>query len=194
MAANIRFAKITDAEAIQAIYAPIVRDTVFCFETEVPGVEEIRRRIQSTMLKYPWLVCETNDKVVGYVYASANRPRAAYQWSVEVSAYVHTKVRRSGIAKGLYTSLFEMLRLLGYFNAYAGITLPNTGSVGLHENMGFKPIGVYKSVGYKLGAWHDVGWWQLVLKEYTPDPIVPLPLNSMQYSLATRAGLPLLKI
>jgi L-amino acid N-acyltransferase YncA len=98
-----------------------------------------------------------------------------------------------GVGRALYTSLFECLRLQGYYNAYAGITLPNSASVGLHEALGFSPVGVYQKVGYKFGVWHDVGWWQMALHERVPDPALPVRLPEAmmlsEWNAALRAGL-----
>ena len=123
-------------------------------------IEQIVSRITTTTMQFPWLVCAAGDQVLGYVYAGKHRSRSAYQWSVDVTVYVHVDARRRGIARALYTVLFKLLAAQGFYNAYAGIALPNPGSVAVHEAMGMVPIGVYKQVGYKLGAWHDVGWWQ----------------------------------
>ena len=109
-----------------------------------------------------------------------HRERKAYQWSVDTSAYVHPEYWRRGIGRGLYRSLFEILSAQGFMNAYAAIALPNAGSVGLHESVGFRPVGVYRSVGYKLGAWHDVGWWQLGLRNHEPSPSEPVDLVTVQ--------------
>ena len=92
--------------------------------------------------------------------------------------YVGEKFRGRGVASALYTSLLEGLRILGYFNAYAGISLPNPASVNLHERMGFKPIGVFPSAGFKLGRWHDVGFWRLTLQKHAPEPLPPNPNNT----------------
>ncbi len=176
--ALIRFALERDAAQIQAIYSPIVSQTATSFEMEPPSIDEIRRRITDTLLHLPWLVCEHQGQVLGYAYASRHRVRAAYQWSVDVSVYVHAEARRMGIGRAAYHSLFQILRRQGFYNAYAGIALPNPASVGLHESVGFKPLGVYKEVGFKFGAWHDVGWWWLLLqpKAIPPQPPVDLPL------------------
>jgi L-amino acid N-acyltransferase YncA len=115
--------------------------------------------------------------------------RAAYQWSVDVSVYIHAQVRRSGVGRGLYRSLFALLVLQGFYQAYAGITLPNPASVGLHESLGFQPVGVYRAVGYKLGAWHDVGWWQLTLQARVPAPEPPLKTSVVCESAAWRTAL-----
>ncbi len=162
---QIRGATPDDAEAILAIYAPVVRDTTISFELEPPTVEDMRGRIVSTTAQLPWLVAvDESDAVVGYAYAGKHRERAAYQWSVDVTAYVHPERRERGIGKALYGRLFELLTAAGYCQAFAGIALPNVASVALHESVGFVPIGIYRNVGFKHGAWRDVGWWQRQLQ------------------------------
>ncbi len=165
----IRLAAEHDAEQIQAIYALVVRGAAISFELEPPTVSEMRQRIIKTLERLPWVVCEHSGEIRGYAYASLHRTRAAYQWAVDVSVYVHDHARRSGVGSASYGALLKILDIQGYYNAYAGITLPNPASVNFHESMGFQPVGVYRSVGYKLGSWHDVGWWQLTLRE----PILP---------------------
>jgi phosphinothricin acetyltransferase len=174
---TIRLATSGDALQILAIYAPFVEHTATSFETEVPSLDEMRKRIEGTLAHFPWLVLECGEAIAGYAYASAHRSRPAYQWSVDVSVYVHPDYRRRKVAKALYTSLLEILILQGYYNAFAGIALPNAASVGFHEAMGFQPIGVYRAVGYKLDAWHDVGWWQRTLREAAGAPAPPQPLR-----------------
>jgi phosphinothricin acetyltransferase len=112
---------------------------------------------------HEWLVAERDGAVVGYAYGGTHRSRAAYRWTVEVSAYIDRAAQRAGLGRLLYADLFERLRARGFRLLVAGITLPNEPSVGLHEAMGFELVGVYKNVGYKAGRWWDVGWWQLDL-------------------------------
>lgn len=163
---NIRTATPADAAAVAAIYDPVVRDTTISFETEPPGEAEMRSRIEKTLASLPWLVAEdAAGAVCGYAYASKHRERAAYQWSVDVTVYVREDMRGQGVGRALYGRLLAVLADLGYCQAFAGIALPNAGSVGLHEAMGFKAIGVYRDVGFKHGAWRDVGWWQKPLHE-----------------------------
>jgi L-amino acid N-acyltransferase YncA len=187
--ATIRLATERDAEQIAAIYAPNVTDTVISFEFEAPTVDEMRRRIEGTLRRYPWLVCERRGRVLGYAYAGAHGTRAAYQWSVDVSVYVHEDARRAGVGRALYASLFAALELQGFYNVYAGATLPNPASVGLHESVGFRRVGVYRGVGYKLGAWHDVVWWHLPLRERVANPDTPADLPSVADSEAWHAAL-----
>lgn len=175
----IRLARAGDARGIVAIYAPIVRDTVISFETRVPTVEEMAGRVEKTLATHPWLVEERDGQVVGYAYATQHRAREAYQWSVDVSCYVHPDARGQGIGAALYRALLGVLRKQGYHCAYAGIALPNPASVRLHESVGFTPVGIYRESGYKLGAWRDTGWWQRRLGEAPPDPDPPTPLAQL---------------
>lgn len=157
---EIRIAGPEDAAAIQAIYAPIVLHTAISFEEVAPSAEEMRQRIETTLHTYPYFVAVQQGRVVGYAYASQHRARAAYRWAVDVTVYVAERQRRSGIGRQLYDVLLPVLKQLGYRSAYAGISLPNEGSVGLHERLGFQHIGTFSQVGFKLGAWHDVGYWR----------------------------------
>jgi phosphinothricin acetyltransferase len=108
-----------------------------------PAPEEIARRIQNITQQWPWLVLEDDEVVAGYAYASRHRERAAYGWAVDTAVYVSHRFQRHGVGRALYTTLFSLLRKQGFFKACAGITLPNTASIGLHEAMGFKLVGVY---------------------------------------------------
>jgi L-amino acid N-acyltransferase YncA len=180
MSVRIRLAHDGDAEAIAAIYRPVVENTAISFETVAPDRHEMSRRLSETMTEYPWLVCERDRQVAGYAYATRHRVRAAYQWSVDTSVYIDDAHKRSGVGRGLYQSLFAILAAQGFFNAFAGIALPNPASVGLHEAMGFEKLGVYRTVGFKLGEWHDVGWWQLQLRPDERTPVAPLALADVQ--------------
>lgn len=170
----IRLAKPTDAAAILDIYAPYISYTSLTFETEVPPIVDFAKRISSYLENWPWLVYEKNDLVIGYAYASRYRERTAYQWSVECSVYIHPDHHRKGVAKVLYTNLFTILKMQGFTTVYAVINLPNDQSVAFHENMGFKYFATYEKVGYKLGKWKNVGWWQLQLNEYIDEPAAPV--------------------
>ncbi len=168
---QIRPARASDAAAVHAIYAPLVSGSAITFETDPPGVQEMAQRISDTLPLLPWLVgLDAAGQVNGYVYAAPHAERAAYRWTVTVSAYVRADARRRGVARALYGALLLELVALGYCRACAGITLPNAASVALHEGMGFRPVGVFPAVGHKLGRWHDVGWWQLALQQRDPPP------------------------
>ncbi|MBN9528559.1 MAG: N-acetyltransferase [Alphaproteobacteria bacterium] len=184
MAYEIRMAREADASAIQAIYAPLVRDTAISFEDEPPSVAEMARRIRETLAVYPYLVAEEEGGVLGYVYAGPHRARAAYRWSVDVTAYVAAGGRRRGVGRALYGVLMDTLTRQGFHAAYAGIALPNDASVALHEAVGFEALGVYREVGFKHGRWHDVGWWRRPLARATP-PAEPATFMQVWRSLGT---------
>jgi L-amino acid N-acyltransferase YncA len=159
---KIRPASSADAQVILEIYGPYVTDTAISFEEEPPSVEEMAERIETSHL---WLVAEDDPGLVGYAYAGPFHPRPAYRWSVEVSIYLAPEAIGRGIGKELLRELLDGLRAKGFVNAFAGTTLPNPASVALFESFGFEKIAHQRKVGYKLGEWHDVGWWQLRFPE-----------------------------
>jgi phosphinothricin acetyltransferase len=170
---TIRMASPNDAAACAAIYAPYVRDTPVSFEAEPPDATEMGRRLLAALPMYPWLVVEDEGRVLGYAYGSSHNPRAAYRFSADSSVYVDVGARRRGFGRRLYRVLFALLERQGFVAVHAGITLPNAASVALHESFGFEPVGVYQRVGFKLGSWHDVGWWQRPLAPRSAPPPEP---------------------
>ena len=176
---EIRLADPDDARAIQAIYAPVVAATPISFETEPPAPGVMADRIAECLPTYPWLVAVEQGAVAGYAYANRLAPRAAYRWSVETSVYVAGGFQRRGVGGALYACLLEVLRLQGYRQALAGIALPNPASVALHEAAGFRPAARYRAVGWKLGTWHDVGWWQRDLHGAGEPPAEPRPVDQL---------------
>jgi L-amino acid N-acyltransferase YncA len=189
MASHIRFAQLTDAAGILAIYAPYCESTCVSFEIVAPTVEQIQERISRITADYPWLVGEIDGQIVGYVYASRHHERAAYRWSVDVAVYVAAGHQRRGVGRILYETLFSILLEQGHFKVFAGITLPNESSVGLHESLGFRPAAVFRGVGHKFGRWLDVGWWQRDLQLERDNPTDPYPFSSMRDSPAVVTAL-----
>jgi len=175
----IRLVHTDDCVSLLDIYGPYIADTTVTFEYEIPDADAFKERIRNISGTYPWLVCELNGKIVGYAYASRHRERAAYQWSVDLSVYMDPEYHRNYIAKALYSALTKILKLQGYYNAYAGITLPNEKSERFHESFGFKLIGVYENVGYKFGKWLDVGWYWLKIAEHIDEPPNPKPITEI---------------
>src|ERR1700740_265207 len=177
---RLRLAAPADAAQIAAIYAPFCLETAISFETTAPDEATMRERISILTQRYPWLVAvsETGD-VLGYAYAGKHRERAAYRWSVDFTAYLAPEAKGRGIATELYRALVKVCQSLGYYRAFAGITLPNEASVRLHEKIGFQPIGVYRRVGFKLGKWHDVGWWSLDLLAEEDAPKEPQSMRKI---------------
>jgi L-amino acid N-acyltransferase YncA len=176
---EIRLATPADAIAIRAIYAPIVTLTPITFELEPPTVEEMAARVTAVLPTYPWLVLTDGAGVAGYAYGHAYQPRPAYRWSVETSVYIADGRRGAGLGGALYGSLLDVLALQGYRQALAGVALPNPASVSLHEACGFRLTGVQERLGWKLGAWHDVGWFQRELGPDSGAPAAPIDVNRL---------------
>ena len=168
----IRFAELRDAPAIREIYAPYVLETPVSFEEVVPTEEEMVARIEAVRDRLPYLVCETDGIIAGYAYASDYRTRSAYRWTKELSVYVRIEYHRHKIGWALYHCLVRMLRIQGVKLLLAGITIPNSESVGFHEKFGFSKAAEYLANGFKQGKWHNVGWWQMVLN---PSDEAPAP-------------------
>lgn len=179
----IRLALRTDAKDILQIYAPYITDTSYTFESEVPSINDFSRRIESYLDYWPWLVCEIDGVIAGYAYGSKYRERIGYQWCVECSVYIHDQFHRKGLAKRLYAALFDILKSQGYRNVYAVINLPNEKSVRLHESCGFTWFANYENVGYKLGKWKTVGWWQLIINNYSDEPASPTKFSVLNKDL-----------
>jgi L-amino acid N-acyltransferase YncA len=169
---TIRRATAEDAAAVASIYAPFCDTNAVSFEEAAPPADEMSRRIETIGAERPWIVLEDGD-LVGYAYAARHHERAAYRWSATTAIYVDGAHRRCGAGRALYTTLLSLLRQLGYHTATAGVTLPNPASVGLHEACGFSMVGVYRNIGYKLGQWHDVAWYQTVIQPPLKDPASP---------------------
>lgn len=168
---TVRPARESDAPAMLAIYRPYVENSAISFEYDPPSIDEFAARVHKYLTGWAGVVAEADGQLLGYAYGSSHRERAAYQWSAETTVYVAQGAHRGGIGRSLYTALFPMLKDAGYCNAYAGVTLPNPGSVGLHQAVGFKLIGTFPRVGYKYGQWHDVAWFHLALRD---EPIAAI--------------------
>lgn len=159
-----------DGAVCAALYAPHVRSGAVSFEEEPPDGTELARRIARTSTTHPWLVLERDERVVGFAYARPHGARAAYRWAADVSVYVAASHQRRGAGRTLYEALFDLLLRQRLRTACAGITQPNAASVALHEALGFVAVGVFPRIGFKDGAWRDVGWWQLELGAADEDP------------------------
>lgn len=166
----VRDATVDDAASCASIYAPYVTGTPITFEVVPPQPEEMARRIAAALASHAWVLLTEGERVVGYAYAASYRVRAAYRWSCEVSVYIEMGRRRTGAGRALYEALFERLERRGYRMAVAGMTLPNEASAGLHRAMGFEPIGTFRRIGWKDGAWHDVAYLQRALGTETGPP------------------------
>ena len=170
---SVRDASEADAAACAAIYSPYVTDTAISFETEPPTPAAMAERIATASRTHAWMVLEDGGRVVGYAYGGPFAPRAAYRWACEVSVYLQMGRRRSGGGRALYEALLGRLTERGFRIAVAGMTLPNEASEEFHRAMGFEPVGTYRRIGFKHGAWHDVAWTQRVLADREGPPREP---------------------
>lgn len=190
---RIRMATSVDAATVAAIYAPYCEGSAVSFEQVAPTADQMAERIAAVTVQRPWIVLEDHGEVVGYAYAAQHNERWAYRWSVNTAIYISRMHHRRGAGRALYVTLFHLLRELGYYRAIAGITLPNPASVGLHEAMGFTLVGVYRHVGYKLGEWRDVGWYQAQIQPAAGEPNEPRPVDTLrdtaEWSTAVEHGL-----
>ncbi len=180
MANGIRTANIEDSADILRIYAHYIINTAYTFEVDVPEISQFTKRVEEISKEYPFLVYVQDEKIVGYAYASKHKERAAYCYDVDVSVYLDIECVGAGIGTKLYNMLFEMLKKQGFYNAYAGITVPNERSVELHKKYGFEDIGVFKKTGYKFDKWHGVQWMGKTLQEHTVPPKKLLPAEKIE--------------
>jgi phosphinothricin acetyltransferase len=189
----LRFATVRDAEALAAIYAPIVEFTMISFEVLAPDVDEMRARIGTHPANKPWIVAESDGTVAGYAYASSFRGRVAYRFSAEVTVYVAEHARRGGVGRTLYRALLQLLARQGYRRAFAGIALPNDASVALHRAVGFTETGVTHAAGFKFNTWHDVAFYECALgpldiPAHDPTAVDELPMSVVKAAFAIDRG------
>jgi L-amino acid N-acyltransferase YncA len=170
---RVRTATAGDAPAFAAIYAPYVLRSPISFEEVAPSDDEMARRVTTVLAYAPWLCAIVDDAIVGYAYASRHAERAGYRWAIDVSVYIDERFHRRGIGRTLYNELLPIVERLNYRRAYAGVTLPNEGSVALHRAFGFELVGIYKNVGWKQGKWYDVGWYGRDIGTYPDDDAKP---------------------
>jgi phosphinothricin acetyltransferase len=178
MAPSIRLATVRDAGAIAAIYRPYVQQSRISFEEDAPDADEIARRMASRV--HPWLIVEENGRPLGYASTSAMRNRPAYRWSVESGIYLDAAAKGRGLGRQLLSAHVELLERQGFVTVIAGIALPNSASVAVHEKLGFSLSGIERGVGFKLGQWVDVGRWQKDLAPRSAAPREPRPFEGLQ--------------
>jgi L-amino acid N-acyltransferase YncA len=167
---NLRLAQRSDIPAILEISNWAAINTPANFAIEPETLEAWLTSWDQTHTMYPWLVAEESSQIIGFAKGSPHRSRCAYAWSAEVTVYVHADHHGRGVGTALYSQLIPMLKAQGYVTLIAGITTPNPASQKLHESFGFKRIGVFERVGWKFGRWHDVGYWEMVLRDTEAPP------------------------
>lgn len=164
---KIRDAQLEDAQRLVEIYSHYVLDTAVSFECTAPSVEEFAERIKNIKTKFPYLVCEKDGKIIGYVYASSYSSRAAYDWTVSTSIYVDKDCRRNGAGALLYKELEKRLKEKGIVNLLAGVAFCENedeylthDSQKFHLKMGYSEVAHMKGVGKKFERWYDIKWFQ----------------------------------
>jgi phosphinothricin acetyltransferase len=161
----LRQCTATDAVEVCRIYNHYVCGTVVTFEETPVSEADMAQRIADVSSRLPWFVWEENGRILGYAYATAWKARAAYRHSVEASIYLEQQATGRGIGTELYKALIATLRQGDFHCVIGGAALPNPASVALHERLGFRRVAEFKEVGFKLGRWVDVAYWELVLNE-----------------------------
>jgi L-amino acid N-acyltransferase YncA/predicted GNAT family N-acyltransferase len=179
---QIRIATPLDAKEILDIYAPYILQTAITFEYEVPTLEAFTRRIEQTLVKYPYLVAEQDGRIVGYAYAGPLHERAAYDWAVETSIYVKMDAKGQGIGKKLYVALEEALLRQHIVCVNACIAYPDQekdvyltkDSVDFHAHQGYKMVGEFHQCAYKFDHWYNMVWMEKSLCERPqhPEPMI----------------------
>jgi phosphinothricin acetyltransferase len=153
----VRLSTEQDIAAITAIYSHHVLHGAGSFEIDPPDEAEIARRRAAVLERgLPYLVAEIDGAITGYAYAGAYRPRPAYRFTVENSVYVHPDLCGRGIGRALMAPLIQGCEQAGARQMIAVIgDSANTASIRLHENFGFRHVGVLHAVGYKFDRWLD---------------------------------------
>jgi L-amino acid N-acyltransferase YncA len=160
----VRKVRESDAPTLCQIYNKYVLGTRITFEEALVETEEMVSRIRKVLKKYPWLVYEERGKVHGYAYASQWKERSAYRYAVEAGIYLDPDYVGKGIGTALIGELLKQLREASFHSVIAGVALPNPASIALCEKCGFEKVAHFRQVGFKLGKWIDVGYWELILK------------------------------
>ena len=181
----IRVATEEDASGVLDIYRPFIESGWTSFEETVPTTDEMAARIDKILANDPWLVADDDGRIAGYAYANPHRWRDAYRWAREVSVYMHEDFRGRGLARSLYSALFELLRAQNVCRLLAGVALPNDASERFHQKMGFELVGTYERTGYKMGQWWDIRWYQLEIND-TTEPLEPIPFPDLDKALVER--------
>lgn len=176
MQEHVRFATLKDSSRILEIYSPYILNTTISFEYTTPSLAEFTDRIAKLSNKYPYLVYERNEKILGFAYGSPYQERSAYLYDVDLSIYLAPEAHSNGIGRKLYTCLLTLLQKQGFYNVYACITASNQRSIDFHTALGFRNLGIHPQAGYKFRQWLDIVWMdkQLQHKKTLPQPIQPI--------------------
>lgn len=170
---KIRSATVDDAPALLDIYSYYILNTAISFEYDVPTLDEFRRRIAETLKKYPYVVIENDEGIIGYAYAGPFKTREAYKYSVETTIYLKYGMQKNGYGKALIEELEDQLKNMGYVNANACIAYTenddeflNNNSMQFHEHMNYRFVGRFQKCAYKFSRWYDMIWMEKHIGEH----------------------------
>ena len=175
----IRIATIEDVPAMLEIYAPYVENTTVSFEYVPPTPEEFAHRLETYTRQFPWLVWDEDGQVLGYAYASAPFTRAAYDWCAEPTVYLRADARGRSIGASLYAVLEEILWRQGYQVLYALVCGENTASARFHEKQGYRIAAEFPGIGFKMGRWLSLIWYEKRQKVANIPSIPPRPWSEI---------------
>jgi phosphinothricin acetyltransferase len=173
----IRLATQDDLEQYAEIVNHYIERTAINFHDGPQSEEDWESTWQVLHERYPFIVADRDGLVVGLAYASPWKLRGAYDWTAEVTVYVRSGHERQGIGRALSARMLELLDAQGYRAIVAVIALPNDASTALHQSLGYEHAGTLKRLGYKLGEWRDVSYWQRFrdpADDSAPDAIRPV--------------------
>lgn len=159
---TIRRGIADDLNAINDIYNYYIAETAITFDIEpwtLAKRQEWFRQFDDAG-PYQLFVADTGNAVVGFSYSAQFRLKAAYDPSVEVTVYLAESAKGAGLGTKLYEALFAALVDTDVHRAYAGIAVPNPGSVALHTKLGFDLAGRFSEVGRKFDRYVDVEWFE----------------------------------
>ena len=159
----IRDAGPSDAKAICGIYNHYIRTGWITFEEEAVPEEEMEVRIRQVQESYFWMVCEEDGRVLGFIYADMWKKRSAYRHTAETTIYLAEGIGRKGIGTRLYCRMLPRLKEMGIRSVIVCIAIPNDASIGLHEKLGFRKVGIFHKAGFKFDTWIDVGYWEKLI-------------------------------
>ncbi|SCH16361.1 MULTISPECIES: GNAT family N-acetyltransferase [unclassified Romboutsia] len=170
---ELRLANLNDAREILNIYKYYIENTAITFEYKIPSLEEFENRVKTISKDYPYIVALIDNKIIGYAYASKYKERDAYNWDVELSIYANESYHNKNIASTLYSCILDILKLQGFYNVYACITVPNIKSEKFHKKHGFNLVGCFSHAGFKFNKWWDIIWMEKNIIDFNipPKPI-----------------------
>lgn len=185
----IRTAVLSDTERLLEIYAYYVENTTITFKYDVPSVMEFQNRMEKILQKYPYIVAQQNNRIVGYAYAGSFVGRKAYNWSAELTVYVDKNYHRCGIGRELYKVLEDILKKMGITNLYACISVSDSddeyltsNSIDFHNHLGFKKVGEFHECGYKFNRWYNMAWAEKIIGEHCDNKKDIVYFNKLDYN------------